>query len=145
MVGIWGLSDAASLAFHAVALLAEQPDRRASTREIAQAFGVSEHHLAKINHRLVRAGILEATRGPHGGVQLARPPEQITMMEVYEAIEGPMHDEHCVLGKPACGRTACIFGGLVGSVNRQVREHFENTTLDQLAEGARPERSSLSA
>lgn len=134
MAGLWRVSDAASLALHAMAFVAAEPERRATTHEIAAAFGVSEHHLAKVNQRLVRAGLLEAARGPHGGVCLARPPQEITLMQVYQVIEGPAETEPCVLGHPTCGRTACIFGDLVGSVNHQVRQYLESTTLDRLAE-----------
>jgi len=134
MAGLWRISEAASLALHAMAFVAAEPERRATTHEIAAAFGVSEHHLAKVHRRLVRAGLLEASRGPHGGVRLARPPEQITLMQVYQVIEGPPETGPCQLGHPSCGRQACIFGGLVSSVNRQVRDYLEGTTLDRLVE-----------
>lgn len=142
MADIWRLSDATSLALHAMAFVAADPERRSTTHEIATAFGVSEHHLAKVNRRLVRAGLLQATRGPHGGVQLARPPKQITLMQVYQEIEGPPEAGACQLGRPSCGRKTCILGTLVSSVNHQVREYLENTTLDRLVESDSASHSS---
>lgn len=136
MADVWRISEAASLGLHTMAYLAQHPERRATTREIAQSLHVSEHHLAKVHQWLARAGLIETVRGPHGGVQLTLAPEQVTLLQVYEAIEGPLRQCSCLLGQPACGRTTCIFGGLVQSLNRQVQEYMGGTTLAQVAERA---------
>ena len=84
------ISEAASIALHTMAYLARNKDRMVSTHEIAGAMGLSENHLAKVRQRLVKAGLVEAQRGPSGGFMLSRPAEDITLLEVYEAIEGPL-------------------------------------------------------
>lgn len=132
MPNLLRISDAASLGLHTMAYIANEPDRRVSTHEVAEALGVSENHLAKVRDRLVKAGLIEAVRGPGGGFRPAKPVAQVTLLEVYEAIEGPMKPGVCLLGKPLCGRGQCILGNLIDSVNRQVMDYFSGTTLDKL-------------
>ncbi|MHB0879015.1 MAG: RrF2 family transcriptional regulator [Anaerolineae bacterium] len=134
MAEVWRMSDAVSLAIHTMAYLAQQPERHATAHDIARAYGVSEHHLAKVHQRLTRAHLLESVRGPHGGVRLTMPAEEITLLRVYETIEGPIECSPCALGRPACGRKKCVFGDLVRGVQRQVTDYLANTTLAQLVE-----------
>lgn len=134
MPNLLRISDAASLALHTMVFITNRTDQWVSTHEIAETLGVSENHLAKVRERLVKVGLVEAVRGPKGGFKLGRPADEITLLDIYEAIEGPMHPAACLLGKPACGRHACILGGLIDSVNRQVVDYFTNTTLTQLVE-----------
>mgnify|MGYP000879180062 CR=1 FL=1 len=131
------ISDAAALALHTMAILARAPDRLISTHEIAEMLDLSENHLAKVRQQLAKAGLVDAVRGPSGGFRLAKPPEEITLMEVYEAIEGPFHPSDCLLGRPACDGRKCVLGGLVQSVNGQVRQYLTETTLAQLAKACK--------
>lgn len=131
------ISEAAALAFHAMAILARDPDRLISTHEIAESLAVSENHLAKVRQELARAGLVDAVRGPCGGFKLAKSPGKITLMDVYEAIEGPYHPSDCLLGRPACDGAKCVLGGLVQSVNGQVRAYLSGTTLAQLAKASK--------
>ena len=107
------ISEAASLAFHTMALLATEHERPLTTHEIASAFDVSQAHLAKVLQRLAHAGLVRSARGPRGGFTLARPAEGITLLDVYETIEGPLTPSDCLLGSKICGGEACIFGSLV--------------------------------
>lgn len=132
MSNLLRISDAASLGLHTMAYLANEPGRRVSTHEVAQALGVSENHLAKVRDRLVKAGLIEAVRGPGGGFRPTRPAGDITLLEVYEAVEGRLRPGACLLGKPLCSRGQCILGDLIGSVNKQVMDYLSGTTLDKL-------------
>lgn len=131
------ISEATSLAMHTMALLGSGSETELSSRGIAGSLDVSQAHLQKVLQRLGRAGLVHSERGPRGGFTLARPPERITLLEVYEAIEGPLHLANCLFGKPACRGRPCVLGGLVGSVNSQFRTYLEGTTLADLA-GRRP-------
>ncbi|MGO8671659.1 MAG: RrF2 family transcriptional regulator, partial [Capsulimonadaceae bacterium] len=108
------------------------PDAMVSNRDVAEGLQVSVHHMAKVHQRLVRAGLLTAIRGPHGGFRLGRPAASIRLIDVVEAIEGPFQPEQCLLGRPKCQRTGCILGKLSDSINQQVNEFLTNTTADQL-------------
>jgi len=136
MAGVINVSEAASLALHTVAILASEPGRIFSTREIASSLRVSEAHLAKVMQRLGKVGLVKSVRGPKGGFVLGRKPEEITLLDVYELIDGPLGNSNCLFGTPVCGNRKCIMGNLLTSVNRQVREYFSNTRLSQIAQKA---------
>ena len=125
------VSEAASLGLHAAAYLVGGDRRRSPTRRIAEAIGVSEAHLAKVLVRLERAGIVLGTRGPGGGFELARPPERVTLQNVYEAIEGPLKTTRCMFGRRVC-TGGCMLGELLEEVDAMVLERLGRTTLADL-------------
>lgn len=131
MAQIFRISDAASLALHAMAMLAACQHNKLTVHEIASELDVSENHLSKVCQRLVKAGLVKSERGPKGGLDVAKDPREINFLQVYEAIEGPLVDSHCLLGRDACDPSDCILGGLMESINNEVREHFSQTTLDK--------------
>lgn len=80
-------------------------DRRAATSQIAQEQHIPPSFLAKIVSQLSVAGLLQTSRGARGGVSLARTPDQISLLEVVEAIDGPILLNECV-----ASHGACVFG-----------------------------------
>jgi Rrf2 family protein len=80
-------------------------DRRAATSQIAQDKQIPPSFLAKIVSQLSVAGLLQTSRGAHGGVSLARSPEEITLLDVVEAIDGPILLNECV-----SENNGCVFG-----------------------------------
>lgn len=133
MADIIKISDATALALHSMVHLAIDPDTQSTTAEIAGAFSASKHHLAKVHQRLTKGGLLESYRGPSGGVGLAKKPEEITLLDIYEVMEGSMTCHPCLFGKDECPRAECVLGTLLPGLARQVRDYFEQTTLAQLA------------
>jgi Rrf2 family protein len=93
----------ADYAVRAVLYLAQLgEERRAATSQIAQEQQIPPSFLAKIVSQLSVAGLLQTSRGARGGVSLARSPEQITLLEVIEAIDGPILLNECVSGNGVC-------------------------------------------
>ena len=78
------------------------PAERATTREIAGQQRIPLPFLAKIITRLVTVGIFDTSRGVGGGVSLARPLNAISVLDVIEAIDGPIEVNLCVLDPSAC-------------------------------------------
>ena len=66
-----------------------------SPKKIAAELGESPSYLSKVSGLMVKAGILRAEKGVKGGVQLAKPPAQITLLEVVEACQGAVSGGHC--------------------------------------------------
>ena len=132
MANVLKISEAASLAMHTAVLLAYHQGDLVSTRQISEALGVSEAHLSKVLQRLVREGLVRSIRGPRGGFALARQPDKIRLIEVYEAIEGTLTATNCLLGKQVCDGASCILGGLLAVTNRQVREYLSSARVSEL-------------
>lgn len=133
MSSVLKISDAASLAMHAMALLGARPGEVLSTREMASGLGVSEAHLSKVLQRLNKVGLLSSVRGARGGFVLDRDPGDVSLLDVYEAIDGRLAPSDCLLGRRACDGTSCILGDLLGRVNALVFEHFSSRTVADLA------------
>jgi Rrf2 family protein len=132
MSSILRISEAASLALHSMVLLAASPDRLIPTREIASGLHVSEAHLSKVLQRLARVGLVKSTRGPKGGFMLGKAGDEVSLLDVYESIEGPLMPTKCLFDAQICGGEKCILGGLLETVDKQVREYLAETRLSEL-------------
>ena len=93
----------ADYAVRAVLYLARmEPNQRAATSQVAQEQHIPPSFLAKIISQLSIAGLLHTSRGARGGVTLAREPKDITLLEVIEAIDGPIMLNECVGDSSTC-------------------------------------------
>jgi len=128
MAKLLRVSEAASLALHACGLLASSSGQAKSARELASALQSSEAHLAKVLARLDRAGFVKSRRGPGGGYQLAKRPEQVSLRQVCEAIEGEYETSDCPFGLSICGGKGML-AQQFQSVTNQLLAFMEKTTL----------------
>jgi Rrf2 family protein len=123
-----------SLALHAAGVLAmNAPEGPLRVNQIAAKLGASQTHLAKVMQQLVRAGLVTSRRGPNGGFVLARSPQEIRLIEVYEAVAGPLRPTECLLANKLCDGRSCLFGDLLGDVQTRIANHLVRTTLSGLA------------
>lgn len=96
----------ADYAVRAMVYLAQLgPGHRAATSQIAKEKQIPPSFLAKIVSQLSVAGLLQTSRGARGGVSLAKAPQEITLLDVVEAIDGPILLNECIGDS-----SACIFG-----------------------------------
>ena len=109
--------------------------RVAKGRMIAQAQGISESYMEQIMIPLRNAGYLSTTRGRQGGYSLARPPEQITVLEVVELLEGSLHLVPCVKDDNACPRqTTCVVTHVWKRLSEAMRHEAQGISLASLLE-----------
>ncbi len=92
----------ADYAVRAVLHLARSGDQRTATSSIAEEQKIPPSFLAKIISQLSIAGLLHTSRGARGGVTLAREAKDITLLEVIEAIDGPIQLNECVGNNGSC-------------------------------------------
>ena len=92
----------ADYAVRAVLHLARNGEQRIATSKIAEEQRIPPSFLAKIISQLSIAGLLHTSRGAHGGVTLAREAKDITLLEVVEAIDGPIQLNECVGDSGTC-------------------------------------------
>jgi Rrf2 family protein len=104
-----------------------------NAREIATKFDLPPSLLAKIMQSLSQSGIIEAQKGSGGGYRMARAPKDVTLTEVFESIEGPVHMVVCTQEAACCSlEDRCsIKNGLINLELRFV-EFFNSVTLADL-------------
>ena len=129
MLGLLNISEAMSIALHTCVLLATDPGRFHSGRQISAKLGFSPHHFAKVARQLARANIIEAERGPAGGARLARPPKAITLLEICIAAGGNPTYKGCLLKNSICPGTGCALGKLMARENKRLVSLLNATTL----------------
>lgn len=121
-------------ALQAIFLLAQQDSgTMMSIREMTERLNIPYHFLAKILQDLTRKGILKSHRGPSGGFSLAKAPNEITLFQVIETIDGSGIMEDCVLGFPKCtSENPCAFHERWHAVRESLHKLLANEHLDRL-------------
>ena len=98
------LTRASSYALHAVEYMAARgEDTPVASHHIAEARGIPERFLLKVLKPLVSARLLHSVKGPNGGYRLARPASDITMLEILEAVDGPIRGQAPLAGERGRG------------------------------------------
>ncbi len=112
---------------------------------VAKAEGIPSDYLAKIFQQLAKARFVKAIRGRKRGYVFARPPEQITLLELFEAIEGAPLFDGCFLKHCQCGGTPenCHIFGIWTEATRKIKKELEDTTV-AAATWAHPEHRFMS-
>jgi len=88
------LTRASSYALHALVFMAgKKQSKPMPSHLVARARGIPERFLLKVLKPLVSARILHSVKGPNGGYRLARPPSQISLLELIEAVDGPIRGQ----------------------------------------------------
>ena len=128
------LTSAADYAIRAMIHLACLPDGGVALRsEIAEAQYIPTSFMAKILRSLVRARLLRSSRGVNGGFALARPAAEINMLEIVEAIEGPLALTDCVPDPSGCGWSVdCPASTVWAKVQNNVKGTLKATSLEDL-------------
>jgi Rrf2 family iron-sulfur cluster assembly transcriptional regulator len=99
------LTRAGDYGIFGVIYLAKQPKGKiVSLTEVSKVENLPEKFLAKIFQNLTRSGLIISHRGARGGFSLARPPDQITVKELLESIQGPIHFTKCLSELDDCDR-----------------------------------------
>lgn len=110
-------------------------------RTIAEEQELSLAYLEQLALALRREGLVESVRGRHGGYELARAPEQISVGEIIRVLEGPVFVSACAEPDPdfeECGRgDFCVSRLLWMKVHRKIEDAFDSVTLGDLCEAAR--------
>jgi Rrf2 family protein len=110
------------------------PDNRAATSQIAEEQHIPPSFLAKIISQLSVAGLLHTSRGARGGVSLARDPEEISLLDVVEAIDGPILLNECVADGADCKFTEdCPMRPIWCEAQQHLIERLQGTSFAEIA------------
>ncbi|MEJ5369805.1 MAG: Rrf2 family transcriptional regulator [Bryobacteraceae bacterium] len=110
-------------------------DRSASTKEMAEAYGIPAPILSKVLQRLVREGFLISEQGVNGGYRLARDPSRITALEVIRAIDGPVLLTNCFTAESDCEIAGCCnVREPLRKVHERIQQVLDSITIADLSE-----------
>lgn len=124
----------------------ERAGALSSLAALARQSGASPAALAQILVRLRRAGLLTARRGPSGGVRLARPAGEISVLEVVRAVDGTGLEGRCILGFPACAdATPCPAHPVWKNARAMLEARLESRSLADLARSVARKNAALAA
>ncbi len=110
------------------------PGALLQTRTIAVSQQIPEKYLPTIIRTLARAGLLRTLRGSRGGVALARRPEAISVLDVVEAIDGPVLLNRCKIRPGECSRGGepCALHNFWDGLMNEVRNRMGRVSFDEL-------------
>jgi Rrf2 family protein len=108
--------------------------KRVATSEIATEQQIPPSFLPKIISQLSVGGLLNTSRGAYGGITLAREPEQITLLDVIEAIDGSVQLNICLEGKGVCAFEGnCPLQSVWCDTQKELVMKLKNTNFGQLS------------
>ncbi|MCP3676316.1 MAG: Rrf2 family transcriptional regulator [Deltaproteobacteria bacterium] len=130
------LSKAADYAIRGLVYLSmKSDDGMSGIEEISKARSIPASYLAKLFQTLAKKGFVRSFRGPEGGFALTRPPSDINLLEVIEAVEGPIFLNECLIQRGYCPQDAVC---TVHHVWRETQSRFldclRSYNFEQLAE-----------
>ena len=127
------LTRASSYALHAVVFMATQKHNRPIPSHIvAQARGIPERFLLKVLKPLVSARVLASVKGPNGGYRLSRPPSGVTMLEIVEAVDGPIRGQSPLSEEESDSALNRKLENICKQGADQIRRHLEKIHLSDL-------------
>lgn len=102
-------------------------------KEVAERQEISEKYLGHLILPLKAAGLINSTRGAHGGYTLAKAPQDITLAEVVQAVEGNLSVVECVSSPEVCSRVeVCVTRDIWSQLSEKMMEILESITLQDM-------------
>lgn len=126
------ISPTAEYALRAVVAIAQANGETAVTVDIAKVTRVPPGYLPKVLQMLRRAGLVDSKRGLGGGFTLAKPPEELTVLEVVDAVDPLKRIETCPLELAAHGANLCPLHKRLDEAIAMVKQSFAATTIAEL-------------
>lgn len=128
------ISQGAQYAISAIIAISKQTDDGAvSASKLSKSLDCPTAYLSQILAKLKEPGILNSKRGLNGGVYLAKPVEQITMMEVIDAIDGSDFFSKCFMGIEGCGHIEpCPFHDFWSVERMKIQQWLIDTTFSHI-------------
>ncbi len=127
------LSQTAGYAILALSCMDPAREKMVLAQEIAEKTGIAKPYLSKLLYRLGRAGLITGKRGNKGGLVLARPAEEISVLNVSDAIDGEEWRHRCFIGLPHCNHDRpCPMHEFWKEERPKIEEYLRDLTLNQV-------------
>lgn len=128
---VLNIPESASLALHAARAIV-RADEPLTAAEIAEVAGVSRHHLSKVLRKMVEAGIVSVSHGRGGGFFFTKEQAKLPLMRIMETVGCGGVPCVCMFDTPRCNGKDCLFGSLLGDVNKLYLSYFSKTKISNL-------------
>ncbi len=122
------ISEASTIALHSLALIARSKEKLNAVK-LAEITLFSRNHLSKVLHILVKHNYLTSLRGPHGGFALKRDPKGISLLEIYELMEGELESFQCAITCNDCYFDECLFGNHPHRFSGEFRDYLQGKSI----------------
>lgn len=130
------ISRSTGYALLAVGYIAQRRDEKIIlSQDISKKYNIPLEYLLKILQQLVRANVLRSKRGPRGGFSLAKPPHRITLLQIVEAVDGPMVNRLYLSEQTRSEKFSRRAEKVYEKAIAQARSVFEKTKLSNLLVG----------
>jgi len=129
MAKVLNITEAVTIALHSMIIIANKPGKQINVNFISKAISSSKFHVAKILQKLVKEGFLGSSRGPSGGFYLRIEPKDLTLLEIYEAIEGKIIIAKCPIDHDVCPFNTCVFDDLTVKMTNDFVDFLGSRTL----------------
>ncbi|MFQ5731981.1 MAG: RrF2 family transcriptional regulator [Planctomycetaceae bacterium] len=126
------LSQTVEYALRAVCYLAGHSPKACPTSEIARATRVPAAYLSKVLQNLTRTGIVQSQRGVGGGMSLTKSPDDLTILEVVDAVDPIKRIHECPLGLASHGIHLCPLHRRLDNALAMMEDAFRRTTLAEV-------------
>jgi len=114
-------------------LARRRPGQRTMIDEVSRRERIPKSFLAKIFQSLVKAGLVRSMRGAGGGFALVKPPADIPVLDIIEAVEGRIVFQRCQMARPDCEHAGgCALCGLFERAQDGLKDALTRTTLADL-------------
>ncbi|MCG9480167.1 MAG: Rrf2 family transcriptional regulator [Actinomycetia bacterium] len=122
-------------AIRALVYMAKHSNQDHTVKQLAEILDIPQPFLRKILQQLANGNILDSTRGKGGGFSLARPAEDIYLLDIMDIFQGKFELLQCIFNKDICGNIKdCLLRKKIMSIKNYVQKQLENITIKQLIE-----------
>ena len=126
------ISQTLEYALRAVVILAQTPDVALTATDLSEKTQASSMYLSKVMSFLVRDGLVLSQRGPGGGFKLSRSPQEVSLLDVMQAVEPFQRIHTCPLNLASHQGTLCPLHRHLDNTMAQIEENFRNTSIADL-------------
>ena len=123
-------------AVRCILYLAQAKEQVANVTEVSRQMHIPKTFLAKIFQKLAKAGLVASQRGMNGGFRLAKEPRKISLLDIMEAIQGPLCVNVCAVDRKKCKRSAvCSVHPFWVELRQEMNQRLKEQTIDRLIPG----------
>lgn len=131
MSKLLNISEASSIAIHSLVLIANS-DEIINAQVISETLGFSRNSSAKVLQLLAKHNYLDSSRGPKGGFKLKPDPRDVSILEIFELVEGEIDTNTCIHNMKICPFETCVYGDFGEKLTREFKEFFGNRKLSDI-------------